>query len=108
MRTKKQVILPKYLRISDQLGENIKLVRKRRKLITIQVSERAGIGRTTLYYIEKGLPNVAIEAYFNVLLMLNMHKDFLKLASDDELGRKLQDSELLGISSPAIKGLISE
>jgi hypothetical protein len=27
---------------------------------------------------------------------LNLHEDFLKLAADDELGRKLQDLELLG------------
>jgi transcriptional regulator with XRE-family HTH domain len=98
MKTKRQVIIPKYLRIFDQLGENIKLARKRRKLTTIQVSERAGIDRTTLYHIEKGRPNVAIGAYFNVLRVLNMHEDFLKLASEDELGRKLQDLELLGKS----------
>ncbi|MDL5511204.1 helix-turn-helix transcriptional regulator [Arenibacter sp. M-2] len=36
-----------------QLGENIKLARKRRKLTTIQVSERAGIDRKTLYQIER-------------------------------------------------------
>jgi hypothetical protein len=27
---------------------------------------------------------------------LGLHTDFLKLASDDEFGRKLQDLELLG------------
>ena len=54
MRTKKQILFPKHQKILDQLGENIKLARKRRKLTTIQVSERAGIDRTTLYQIEKG------------------------------------------------------
>jgi hypothetical protein len=34
-------------------------------------------------------------AYFNVLRALNLHEDFLKLAVDDELGRKLQDLNLL-------------
>lgn len=99
MAAKNQILLPRFLKILEQLGENIKLARKRRKLTTIQVSERAGIDRTTLYHIEKGNPRVSIGAYFNVLRVLNLHEDFLKLAADDELGRKLQDLKLLGKSS---------
>lgn len=79
----------------EQLGENIKLARKRRNLTTIQVAERANINRTTLYQIEKGNPRVSLGAYFNVLRVLGLQDDFLKLASDDELGRKLQDLDLL-------------
>lgn len=96
MQTKRQVVLPRFQKILEQLGENIKLACKRRNLTTIQVSERAGIDRTTLYHIEKGNPSVSIGAYFNVLRVLNLHEDFLKLAADDELGRKLQDLKLLG------------
>lgn len=48
----------------EKLGENIKLERKRRKLITIQVAERAAIDRSTLYKIEKGNSSVSIDAYF--------------------------------------------
>ncbi|GEC73803.1 Helix-turn-helix domain-containing protein [Flavobacterium flevense] len=95
MNRKKQTIFPKHQITLEQMGENIKLARKRRKLTTIQVAERAGIVRTTLYQIEKGNPSVAIGAYFNVLRVLGLQDDFLKLASDDELGRKLQDLELL-------------
>jgi transcriptional regulator with XRE-family HTH domain len=96
MKTRKQIVLPKFLKIFEQLGQNVKLARKRRKLTAIQVSERAGIDRTTLYHIEKGNPSVSIGAYFNVFRVLNLHEDFLKLAADDELGRKLQDLKLLG------------
>lgn len=53
MNSKKAVLLPKYQKIFEHLGENIKLARKRRKLTAEQVSERAGINRTTLYRIEK-------------------------------------------------------
>lgn len=98
MRTKKQILLPQFRKILGQLGENIKLARKRRKLTTIQVAERAGIDRTTLYLIEKGNPGVSMGAYFNVLRVLGLHDDFLKLAADDEFGRKLQDLELIGKS----------
>ncbi|MEZ4890795.1 MAG: helix-turn-helix transcriptional regulator [Crocinitomicaceae bacterium] len=92
---KKQVILPKYSSLLSKMGENIKLARKRRKLTTVQVAERADISRSTLYLVEKGDTSVAMGAYFNVLRVLGLQDDFLKLASDDELGRKLQDLELL-------------
>ena len=77
------------------MGENIKLARKRRKLTTSQVAERADISRSTLYLIEQGNEGVAMGAYFNVLRVLGLQDDFLKLGADDELGRRLQDLELL-------------
>ena len=92
---KKQILLPKYAGLLVQMGENIKLARKRRKLTAIQVAERAGIARSTLYLVEKGDSSVALGAYFNVLRVLGLQNDFLKLAADDELGRKLQDLDLL-------------
>ena len=95
MNTKKQVIFPKYNLLLEKMGENIKLARKRRKLTTVQVAERANISRSTLYLIESGNPSVAMGGYFNVLRVLGLQDDFLKLAADDTLGRKLQDIELL-------------
>lgn len=92
---KKQSVLPKFQVVLEQMGENIKLARKRRKLTTVQVAERAGIARSTLYLIEKGDPSVAMGAYFNVLRVLGLQDDFLKLAADDIFGRKLQDLDLL-------------
>lgn len=64
-------------------------------MTTIQVAEQAGITRSTLYLIEKVNPSVAMGAYFNVLRVLGLQDDFLKLASDDVFGRKLQDLDLL-------------
>jgi DNA-binding XRE family transcriptional regulator len=93
---KQQIILPKFNQLLGQMGENIKLTRKRRKLTAVQVSERAGIARSTLYLVEKGDASVSLGAYFNVLRVLGLQNDFLKLAADDEFGRKLQDLELLG------------
>lgn len=96
MKRKKQVLFPKYQKILEQVGENIKLARKRRKLTTLQVAERAGIDRTTLYHIEKGNGSVSMAAYFNTLRVLGLQDDFLKLAADDDYGRKLQDLDLIG------------
>ncbi len=95
MNKKKQILFPKQQEILEQVGENIKLARKRRKLTTIQVAERAGIDRTTLYKIEKGNGSVSIAAYINTLRVMSLQNDFLKLAVDDVFGRKLQDLELL-------------
>ena len=68
---KKQLIYPKYKQIFSFLGENIKLARKRRKLTTIQVAERAWIDRSTLYQIEKGNARVSLGAYFNMFRVLD-------------------------------------
>ena len=95
MKRKKQILFPKYQKILEQVGENIKLSRKRRKLTTMQVAERADIDRSTLYEIEKGNPSVSMGAYFNTLRVLGLQNDFLKLAADDEYGRKLQDIQLI-------------
>ena len=59
------------------------------------MAARAGVARSTLYLIEKGDTGVVFGAYFNVLRLLGLHDDVLKLATDNELGRKLQDLELL-------------
>ena len=95
MSKKKQILFPKHKEVLKQMGENIKLARKRRKLTQVQVAERADIVRSTLYLIESGNPSVAIGAYFNVLRVLGLQDDFLKLAADDEFGRKLQDLDLI-------------
>jgi len=96
VNTKKKILFPKHQKILEQVGENIKLARKRRKLTTIQVSERAGIDRSTLYQIEKGNGSVSMVSYFNTLRVLGLQDDFLKLAADDSFGRKLQDLKLMG------------
>jgi transcriptional regulator with XRE-family HTH domain len=94
MKEGKSQLLPSVSKILLELGENIKLARLRRKLSAEQVSERAGISRPTLVAIEKGQPGVSIGSYAQVLFILNLEKDLLKVAEDDKLGRKLQDAEL--------------
>jgi transcriptional regulator with XRE-family HTH domain len=88
-------LLPSHQKILTQLGEDIKLARLRRKLSTEQVSERAGISRSTLWQIEKGTPSVAIGSYLLVMFIFGLEKNFLAIANDDVLGRKLQDAEIL-------------
>ncbi|MEO8494378.1 MAG: helix-turn-helix transcriptional regulator [Planctomycetota bacterium] len=102
MRAEK-ALLPKHRRILAGLGENIRLARLRRKLSAAKVAERAGISRNTLYMLEKGGSNTSITTLFQVLVVLGLESDFSKLASDDELGRRLEDANLKAPRSRAPK-----
>jgi DNA-binding XRE family transcriptional regulator len=95
MANKRSLLLPRLEKLMSELGENIKLARLRRKLSSQQVAERAGISRTTLVSIEKGYAGVSIGYYLNVLRVLGLENDILLIARDDELGRKLQDANLI-------------
>jgi transcriptional regulator with XRE-family HTH domain len=82
------------------MGGNIKLSRLRRKLSAQQVSERANISRATLWHIENGSPSVAMGIYCQVLFILGLDKDLVKIAADDVQGRKMMEGELLKKRAP--------
>ena len=89
-------ILPATENILETMGEQIKLARLRRDLSAELVAERAGISRTSLWKVESGSPAVAIGIYAAVLHALGgMDTDLLLIAKDDELGRQMQDLNLL-------------
>ena len=89
-------IMPKTEEILRIMGEQIKLARLRRDLTSELVAERAGISRSSLWKVESGNPAVAMGIYAAVLNALNdMDKDLLLIAKDDELGRHLQDMDLI-------------
>lgn len=92
---KKQFILQKFQVPLEQMGENIKLARKRRKLSAKNIAELAGVTCSTLFLIEKGDANITIGAYFNVLRVLGLQEDILRIAANDIMGLKLQNLELL-------------
>ena len=96
MAKRKAVIMPKTQDILRILGEQIKMARLRRKISVNLAAERAGVSRATIWHVEKGDPSVAIGIYANVLHALNgLDRDLLLVAKDDELGRKLQDLEIV-------------
>jgi transcriptional regulator with XRE-family HTH domain len=88
-------LFPKQEAALVRLGENIRLALKRRKLTQTQVAERTGLSKPTLRKIERGESSVSIGHYLLVLAVLGLADDMAKVASDDVLGRKLQDIDLL-------------
>lgn len=95
MEKRTATLFPKQAAILVQLGENIRLAAKRRKLTQTQMAERTGLSKPTLRKIERGDGSVSIGHYLLVLSVLGLAEDVAKVARDDELGRKLQDIELL-------------
>ena len=87
-------LLPRLTRLLSRLGENLRLARLRRAYSAETVAQRAGITRKTLYRIERGDPAVSVGIYARVLQALGLEADLEKVAADDVLGRKLQDSKL--------------
>jgi transcriptional regulator with XRE-family HTH domain len=88
-------VFPRNQKVLAQLGENIKLARMRRNYTQTLVSERTGLSRLTIRKIEHGDPKVSLGHYVAVLSVLGLVEDFLNVASDDELGKKLQDITLM-------------
>ncbi len=89
------VVFPKHKKVLNILGENLTLAMKRRGITQEMLHERTGLSKPTLRKILKGDPSVSLGHYVNVLACLGLLEDLAKVAFDDELGRKLQDIQLL-------------
>lgn len=87
-------LLPKHERLLVALGENLRLARLRRKLSAQQVAERAGISRSTLHLLENGAAGASLGKLVQVLAVLGLEEDLSRIATDDVLGRKLEDARL--------------
>ncbi len=86
--------LPRITRLLAELGENIRLARKRRGLSAALVAERAGMSRPTLRALERGDVGVTLGALANVLHSLGLAQDLGVLGRADPVGRALQDAAL--------------
>ncbi len=86
--------LPAVARRLAELGENIRLARKRRRISAVLLCERAGMSRPTLRAVERGDPSVTLGAVANVLHSLGLESDLALVGRADEVGRALQDAAL--------------
>lgn len=86
---------PALSKLAAGLGQRIEMARCRRDLSATLFAERVGISRNTLARLEAGDPAVALGTYLKALRVLGLEADIDSVASDDSLGRKLQDSRSL-------------
>ena len=94
---RKTPLLPLAVRGSlAQLGSDLQRARKRRRLTTNMVAERAQISRPTLLRVERGDPAVSLGVYATVLWVLGLGDRLERLAAPetDLVGLELQDERL--------------
>jgi transcriptional regulator with XRE-family HTH domain len=90
------------LRALKKLGEDIHNARRRRRIPTALMAERATISRTTLLKIERGDAGVHLGNYATVLFVLGLHNRLAELADirndptglendEDNLPKRIRD-----------------
>lgn len=79
-----------------KLGQDLRDARRRRRVPTAVLAERASVSRATLVKIEKGDPSVALGLYATVLFVLNMTDRLADLADvkNDAVGLQLEEENL--------------
>ncbi len=100
MAKKTAPLLPSTARLLVDLGERLKLARLRRKLTAKQVAEISGMSLTTLRHESGGS---GVTSGLPVGLSAGAEKDLNKLAATDEMGRQLQDAQLMPSTRSAAK-----
>ena len=83
-------------RALDKLSADIRDARRRRRIPTALMAERAGISRMTLNKIESGDPGVSMGSYATVLFVLGMAARLEELADSrhDSVGLSLEEEHL--------------
>jgi len=97
MKTQATSTLPRAARQAlAKLGEDIAIARKKRRISTVSMAERAFISRGTLYKLEKGDPSVSMGIYATVLAILGLIDGLGNVADrgTDTLGLDIDEDRL--------------
>src|SRR5262249_13178825 len=95
--SRKATVLPLPVRRAlRKLGQDLKDARRRRRIPTGVLAERASVSRATLVKIEKGDPSVALGLYATVLFALNLIDPLANVADvkSDAVGLQLEEERL--------------
>ena len=79
-----------------KLGKDIQTARRRRRIPTMLIAERAGVSRPTLLKVEQGHPGVSMGTYARVLFALGI-LDRLQVVADashDLVGMAIEEEHL--------------
>ena len=97
MKSKATSTLPRAARQAlAKLGEDMAVARKKRRISTVSMAERAFISRGTLYKVEKGDPTVSMGVYATVLAILGLTEGLGQVADrrNDTLGLDIEEDRL--------------
>ena len=83
-------------RLLTRFGADVRDARRRRRIPTETMAERAAISRTTLHKVEKGDPGVSLGIYATVLFVLGLENRLADLADprQDTVGLDLETEAL--------------
>ena len=82
--------------VLSALGADLRDARRRRRIPTALMAERAMLSRTTLHRIERGDPGVSLGNYARVLFVLGLERGLRELADPgrDVVGLDLEADRL--------------
>ena len=78
----------------DRLGARLRAARLRRGMTLAEMAERVDVSLPTLSKVERGDPSTTFAAVVRVLGVLGMGADIERIATEDPIGRELQDIAL--------------
>jgi transcriptional regulator with XRE-family HTH domain len=87
-------IFPREERLSAELGERLRLARRRRNISVETMAARVGVTRTTLRYLEQGRASVSLSVLLRTLSVLGLENDLEQIAAKDDLGVRLAERAL--------------
>jgi len=84
----KQSLPPQVEKSISQLGERIRIARKKRSLTMQEMADRMFVTRNTLARLEKGDPGVSLAVFASALWVLGLDREFkdLILPEKDKVG----------------------
>ena len=80
---KQSSLPPAAVQTVAQMGERIRIARKRRAITMADMAARMFVTRKTLARLEKGDPGVSMAVFIAALWVLGMEKDLLEVANPE-------------------------
>ena len=74
-------IIPDELNILQEIGKNIRFQRLVKNISVLEVSKKAGLGRSTVHKMEKGIEGISMSNYIKVFTVLNFEKQLLEVGT---------------------------
>ena len=78
-----------------QLGEQIRMARKRRQWVIMEKKKKIGVSSPTIIALEKGTPTVSVGVLVSTLWTLGLETELINLANPNDIeGIKLMNTRL--------------